>query len=55
MPPIIFACAALATVFRFALVGPYAANIERYFVENCRSNWWVDALFIGNFVEPVVS
>ncbi|XP_050737494.1 nose resistant to fluoxetine protein 6-like isoform X2 [Eriocheir sinensis] len=51
-PPIIITGAAMATVFRFAMVGPYSANIERSYVENCRSNWWVDALFIGNFVSP---
>lgn len=54
-PPIIFTAAAMATVFRFAMVGPYSANMERQFVETCRQNWWVDALFIGNFVHPPVS
>lgn len=54
-PPIIFTGAAMATVFRFAMVGPYAASVERSYVENCRNNWWVDALFIGNFVSPPVS
>ncbi|KAK8389789.1 hypothetical protein O3P69_009056 [Scylla paramamosain] len=49
-PPIMFTAAASATVFRFAMKGPYSHSVERNFVQSCRESWWADSIFVNNLV-----
>ncbi|ROT79906.1 putative nose resistant to fluoxetine protein 6-like [Penaeus vannamei] len=44
-PPIALTAGAMATVARFALVGPYGPHVERGIVESCKNYWWADTLF----------
>lgn len=50
-PPIALTAGAMATVARFALVGPYGPHVERGIVESCKNYWWADTLFVGNLLE----
>ncbi|XP_042869485.1 nose resistant to fluoxetine protein 6-like [Penaeus japonicus] len=50
-PPIALTAGAMATIAKFALVGPHGPSIERSIVDNCKSYWWADTLFVGNLLE----
>lgn len=44
----------MATIARFAVFGPFANTIDRTVIQSCRRHWWVDILYVGNFVQPDV-